>query len=878
MHYCNKEEKEILSELNTSKEGLSTAAANKKLETDGKNIIKDESKISSFKIFISQFKNLLIILLIIAGVISLFFNQISDCLVIFSIVLINALVGFFQEHNAAKAIRALKNMLSSKTRVIRDGVTQEIAAENLVVGDIIILEEGQKVPADARLIETMNLDVNESTLTGESWAVSKTSSKLKKEINKITEMTNMVFTGTNVIKGKGLAIVTATGMNTEFGKIATMTMSTEEKLSPLQKEIDSVGTSIAKAMVVICVFVFLYGIFIRGDSLATMFFYSISLAVAIVPEGLPSTITISLAMGVRKMADKKAIMRKLSAVETLGCITVICCDKTGTITKNRMSVEKIYVNNKYIDANSLKLDSKENQQILRISALCNNVISQDGKFIGDPLETALADMIDEGTKTIQAHSTAHKRLSEIPFDSDRKLMTVINFVGKNKIAHVKGSPEKIIQKSSYIYINGKIKKLTIADKKKLLEKNAEMGEAALRVLGFAFKDCSKLKNIKDESKIEKDLIFVGFIGMSDQIRDGVNESIAACKESGIKTIMISGDQKVTAFSIAKKIGLVSDINEIITGTELEKMTDDELAKATLRIKVFAGSTPKDKMRIISALRRNHEIIAMTGDGVNDAPALKNADIGIAMGISGTDVSKEASNMILLDDAFPTIVSAIREGRAIYENIKKFVLFVLTGIATELFCVLTGLFLGSPLPILAVQILWIDLCSEVLPALTFAYDKTEEDLLKRKPRNMKDNIIGKEMITNILRLSIWATIVTMLTFFYVLKTSDVVRAQTVTFTIIVLFQMFNIFNMKNMKRTIFRINSLKNIYTLAAIFITIVLQILIVQTPIGNELLHTTPLLIKEWIMIFVLASSIIWFEEIRKIIANGIEKMKKNKN
>jgi Ca2+-transporting ATPase len=751
--------KEVLVSLKTGNDGISENEARLRLIDHGRNEIVQKHKFSALSLFFSQFTDFLIILLLFASIVSFATSDPTDGIIILCIVAINAIIGFVQEYKAEKSLAALRSMISLKSKVIRNGTETVIDRSLVVPGDIIMLDEGDKIPADARLLECYNLSIDESCLTGESVKVRKDALQLK-EIKNITEAKNMVFMGTNVATGRAKAIVVATGMETEFGKIARLTLESKKEMSPLQQEVSHMGKIIARVAIVVCIIVFLIGVFLRGQGIIEMFTYSISIAVAVVPEGLPTVLTVALAMGVRKMARKNSIVKKLASVETLGSTTVICTDKTGTITKNEMTVKRIFASNRFINISGEGYNkagkfsdtkTKDYEMLLKAGILCNNASFQDDRSIGDPTEIAIlvaAAKVGIEKEQLEREFT---KLHEIPFSSERKMMTAIYADKQKRFAFVKGAPREIVSRCNRILVNGKVKALNSAEKERLMQKDRDMAETALRVLGTAYREVGKKENPADEEVIENKLIFLGFFGMIDPPRDDVAGAIGLCRQAGINVIMITGDQKTTAKAVAKQIGLISKDEEAITGEDLKEMTDDELFEKIKHVKVFARTSPSDKLRIIAVLRKHNQVIAMTGDGVNDAPALKKSDIGVAMGITGTDVSKEASHMVITDDSFTTIVSAVEEGRGIYDNIKKFVLYNMTGIASELFIILVGIFASLPLPLTAIQILLVDMGTEIFPSLALGLDNHDANIMQRKPRDRSERMMNKEMILSILSL-------------------------------------------------------------------------------------------------------------------------------
>ena len=906
MTYYNKEINETLEELNTKKIGLTSKEASSRLLINGKNEIKKKEEVNALKIILAQFSNILIILLLVAAIISLILGQKNDAIVLLCIIFLNSSIGFFQEYKASKAIEALKKLVSQNARVIRDGKEIQIDSKDIVIGDILILNEGDKITADGRIIEDSSLKVDESILTGESVPESKTSQIQKKHDLLPQDQKNMVFMGTNVAHGTAKVVVTATGEKTEFGKIANLTQTTQEELSPLQKEISLVGHIAAKVAVTISIIVLLLGI-IRGNDLLEMFLFAISISVAAVPEGLPTTLVISLSIALQKMAKKNAIVRRLSSVETLGATTVICSDKTGTITKNQMTIKKIWTNNKTFEVtgsgyepkgdflyNNKKVDVlkiNELNFLITSSILCNNSkLVKDGinyKILGDPTEGALNVMTEKSGINTDEIIKKYPRIQEIPFDSDTKRMITINKYEKSNYAFSKGALNQILKICTKINIDGKEVKLDSKILKKIQEQEKIMGEEALRILGFAYKKISL-----NESKkiIEKNFVFMGMVGMHDPPRPEIKEAVKICKESGIRINIITGDFGITAKAIAKEVGIADDNTRIITGEELEKIDDSKLMIILKKETIFARVSPEHKLRIVSLLQTMGEVVAVTGDGVNDAPALKKASIGVAMGISGTDVSKESSDMILTDDSFATIINAIREGRKIYDNLKKLVYYNLAGITGEIFTVFIAIILGiifqtTLIPLLAIQILLIDLGVEVLPSLAFAFEDEEKGLMNRPPRNPNERILNKEMLIKLLIIGLLISIGSLFLFYRELTLSGwsfgesidmhkiaYIKATTMAFFTLIMFQMFNAFNSKTQEQSLFKTNIFTNKFLIIAVLSSILMMVAFSYIPFFNLILHTSPLTLFDWVLIVGISSSIIFVEEIRKLLIRKTKK------
>ena len=737
-HSCSVEEiaKNLKTNINI---GLSDDEAQKRFERYGPNNLKEKKKESIFVKFIKQFNDFMIITLIIAAIVSAVVSKLNgeadyiDSIIIVAIVVFNAIMGLVQEQKAEKSLEALKKMTAPNAKVRRNGRVQEIDATLVVPGDIVILEAGNYVPADCRLINSYNLKIEESALTGETIPSLKDSSKILKENTAMGDLCNMVFATTIVVNGHGEAIVVETGMNTRVGKIAGMIIEDESPETPIQKKLAEVGKILAIACIIICVLIFVIGIF-KKIPIIEMFMTSVGLAVAAIPEGLPAIVTIMLSIGVTKMAKKNSIIRKLPAVETLGSSSVICSDKTGTLTQNKMTVTEI--RNCFGRANS-----NERKFILELGTMCTDTTEEriNGKlgFVGEATEVAISNAaMEEGVSKSFLYDEM-KRINDIPFDSKRKMMTTIHKYGNGYRIITKGAPDVLLKRCSNCYSGGQIVPI-FSKKDDINEQNNQMAEKALRVIAVAYKDVEKLPEMQD---VEKDLIFCGLIGMIDPPREGVKEAVRTCRRAGIKTVMITGDHLQTAKAIAKELGILKRGDLAIDGETLERMSQHELEQNIMDYSVFARVSPEHKVRIVKAFQSTGAVVAMTGDGVNDAPALKNADIGIAMGKGGTDVAKNAADMILLDDNFVTIVEAVKQGRNIYDNIKKAIHFLISTNIGEIVTIFFGLVLGIKSPLLAIQLLWINLVTDSLPAIALGLEKEEENIMSRLPRNPKKNLFA-----------------------------------------------------------------------------------------------------------------------------------------
>ncbi|MBS3167919.1 cation-translocating P-type ATPase [Candidatus Woesearchaeota archaeon] len=814
--YYQKEVNLVLKELNSSKEGLTKKEARLRLKKYGKNQIQKFKKISALKIFISQFKSFIIYILLAAAILALILGEKTDFFVILIIVILNSILGFIQEFKAEKSIEALKKLTSPNATVIRDNKIQQIKSWQIVPGDILVIEEGAYIPADARLIECSSLEIDESTLTGESNAVSKNLNIINKNTI-ISNQKNMIFAGTIATRGRGKAVVTETALKTELGKIAHEIQNSEEKETPLQKKLHSLGIYITLGVLLICGIILLLN-FLRGAPFVDSILTAVALAVAAIPEGLPAIITITLALGTQRMLKNNALMRRLSAVESLGSVTVICSDKTGTLTKNEMTVTKLFTNNKLISVtgsgyktegeffyNNRKINPKELENLMQVASLCNNATLEGPS---DPTEKALLVTAKKAD-----YNKDLPRLKEIPFSSETKYMITLNKIDKNLIYNLKGAPEVVLKKCDKVIINNKEIRLTDSQRKEILTQYNNMASEALRVLGFAY------------SKDDKYYVFSGLMGMIDPPREEVKNSISLCKKAGIKIIMITGDHAITAKAIGNEIGITGDV---ITGEELDELSPEKLSKLIDKTSIYARVSPQHKVKILEALKNKGHVVAMTGDGVNDAVALKRSDIGIAVG-SGTDVAKQASDMILLDDHFATIVNAIKEGRGIYNNIKKFISYLFSCNLAEVLVIFIALLINLPLPLIAVQILLMNLLTDGLPALALGIDKIEQDVMSQSPRNPKEHIITKKDLLFILFQGAIMTTIVLSLFYYYLKTNNINYAQTVAFSALVLCQLSNAYNYHTAKKSIFKTNPFSNKLLIGAILTSLIIQIVVVYS-------------------------------------------------
>lgn len=845
--------------------GLSDDEAQKRFERYGPNNLKEKKKESIFVKFIKQFNDFMIITLIIAAIISAVVSRLNgeadyiDSIIIVAIVIFNAIMGLVQEQKAEKSLEALKKMSAPNAKVRRNGRVQEIDATMVVPGDIVILEAGNYVPADCRLINSYNLKIEESALTGETIPSLKDSSKILKENTAMGDLCNMVFATTIVVNGHGEAIVVETGMNTRVGKIAGMIIEDESPETPIQKKLAEVGKILAIACIIICVLIFVIGIF-KKIPIIEMFMTSVGLAVAAIPEGLPAIVTIMLSIGVTKMAKKNSIIRKLPAVETLGSSSVICSDKTGTLTQNKMTVTEI--RNCFGRANS-----NERKFILELGTMCTDTTEEriNGKlgFVGEATEVAISNAaMEEGVSKSFLYDEM-KRINDIPFDSKRKMMTTIHKYGNRYRIITKGAPDVLLKRCSNCYSGGQIVPI-FSKKDDINEQNNQMAEKALRVIAVAYKDVEKLPEMQD---VEKDLIFCGLIGMIDPPREGVKEAVRTCRRAGIKTVMITGDHLQTAKAIAKELGILKRGDLAIDGETLERMSQHELEQNIMDYSVFARVSPEHKVRIVKAFQSTGAVVAMTGDGVNDAPALKNADIGIAMGKGGTDVAKNAADMILLDDNFVTIVEAVKQGRNIYDNIKKAIHFLISTNIGEIVTIFFGLVLGIKSPLLAIQLLWINLVTDSLPAIALGLEKEEENIMSRLPRNPKKNLFADGLWWKIMIEGAMLGMFTLLAFSIGNRLYSVEVGRTMAFLTLGILELVHSFNIKS-EESIFKIGIFENKYLVGALVLGVILQVIVVVVSPLAQVFSLVPLTGIQWLYTVLIAIAPIPIVEIQKAV-NG---------
>ena len=901
-NWFNKTFKEVEKELETDLEkGLSKEKVEERQEKYGFNELQQIAKKSIIQRFLEQFKDFSIIVLIIAAIVSgivgvLQGEGITDTIIILIVVIVNAIIGVAQESKAEKSLEALQKLSDHASKVIRNENMEVVPSKELVPGDIVVLDTGDYIPADLRIIEAVNLKTQESSLTGESVPVEKTSEIIEEQEIGIGDRKNMLFSSSLVTYGRGKGIVVETGMTTEVGKIAGMINSTEKQETPLQQKLDKLGKTLGIAALVICAVIFILGI-LQGKEIISMFMTAVSLAVAAIPEGLVAVSTIVLAIGVQKMVKKNAIVKRLPAVETLGSATVICSDKTGTLTQNKMTVEKIFWNDATREASNISDDEidEELTKLVYANMLCNDTkISSDGTLTGDPTETALVDM---GFKLNFDPSIYDRmeRVEEIPFDSDRKLMTTVNKVGDKYVVYTKGGIDEILKRCNSYEIGGQISEELESYINKIRQENEKMAQNALRVLGCAYKEIDHIPTKEEMKTIENDLIFIGMVGMIDPPREEAKLAVEKCKTAGIKTVMITGDHKITATAIAKKLGILENDDEAITGLELEHITDEELEKNVRHYSVYARVSPEHKVRIVKAWQKNGEVVAMTGDGVNDSPALKKADIGCAMGIVGTDVAKEAADVILTDDNFATVVSAVEEGRKIYDNILKVIQFLLSSnigevvvlffatLLTPLFSKWFGITDINGLEILLpIHILWINLVTDSLPALALAFDPANSDIMQRKPIKPGKGIFTKGMTWRVVYQGIMIGVLTLAAFMIGLATtkepigtltldqSKIEVGQTMAFVTLALSELIHVFNVRDNKKSIFKTGIFNNMKLIGAIIISAVLMFVILLIP-GLREIFSIPVLPKENIieLICLVLAPIVIVEIFKLLKING---------
>jgi Ca2+-transporting ATPase len=834
--WYQKTEEEVLEELHTSKEGLSTEEAAGLLASKGENILEEGKKKSTLQVFAEQFRDLLVVILIAAAVISMLSGNAESTIVIVAVIVLNAVLGTVQHEKAQKSLASLKSLSSPTAKVIRGGQKIEIASRGVVPGDILLLEAGDMVVADGRIINNYSLQVNESSLTGESTNVDKEEGTLETE-STLADRTNMVYSGSLVTYGRAVVAVTGTGMDTEIGKIASLMNATKEKKTPLQVSLDQFSSRLAMVIMVICALVFLLSIYRKMPLLDSLMF-AVALAVAAIPEALSSIVTIVQAMGTQRMAKENAIIKELKAVESLGCVSVICSDKTGTLTQNKMTVQEIYVDGKVCKPDELDLRNQLHRYLLYDAVLTNDSSIVEGKGIGDPTEYALLEMTGKISLSHDLIREMMHRLEELPFDSDRKLMSTKYHLHGVPTVLTKGAVDVLLYRTTRIRTAEGVRELTEKDKEEILEQNMRFSENGLRVLAFAYKEVEEDHVLSLNS--ENGFIFIGLISMVDPPREESKEAVADAKRAGIRPVMITGDHKITATAIAKQIGIFEKGDMAVTGAELDAMSDEELDSNIAKTSVYARVSPENKIRIVDAWQRRGNVVSMTGDGVNDAPALKKADIGVAMGITGTEVSKDAASMILADDNFATIIKAVANGRNVYRNIKNAIQFLLSGNMAGILSVLYTSIMALPIPFAPVHLLFINLLTDSLPAIAIGMEPAEHGLLNKKPRDPKEGILSKEFMLKLLAQGTLIAVCTMTAFHIGLNQGSAATASTMAFCTLTLSRLFHGFNCRS-RSSIFRLGFASNWYSLGAFLAGVVLLSLVMFVPVLEKLFSVTPL-------------------------------------
>lgn len=898
--------------------GLSQAEAAERLASGGRNELSEGKKVSPVALFFNQFKDFMVLVLLGATLVSGLLGEYLDAITIVAIIVINAILGFIQEFRAEKSLRALKELSAPAAKVLRDGTVKAIPASELVPGDIVLLESGDRIPADLRLIETNSCYAEESALTGESVPVNKHCQPISAEDIPLGDQKNTGFMGTMITRGSAKGVVIRTGMATEMGKIAELIQQTESMETPLQHRLEQLGKILIVVALGLTVMVVLAGI-LHGQPPYEMFLAGVSLAVAAIPEGLPAIVTIALALGVQRMIKRRAIVRKLPSVETLGCASVICSDKTGTLTQNKMTVTKMWIGGREMDVTGegyepqgavyeagKLVDVKQDQslrRLLQVAALCNNAQliqnepvnepnrgkkgqaaapAEEWTLKGDPTEGALTVLAAKLGVSAKSLEGLYKREKEFSFDSERKRMSVLVSHQGGRLVCTKGAPDVLMEQCSYVLWDGKVVPFTPTLKQKVNAAGESMAQQALRVLGFAYRDLRQTDRHESEEDVECQLIFVGLTGMIDPPRKEVRDSIATCRRAGIKTVMITGDHQLTAEAIAGQLGIIPRGGLTLSGQQLAAMDDEKLDSVVDNVYVYARVSPEHKLRIVKALQRKGHVVAMTGDGVNDAPAIKAADIGIAMGITGTDVSKEASSLVLSDDNFATIVSAIEEGRGIYENIRKFIRYLLASNVGEILTMFLAMMAGLPLPLVPIQILWVNLVTDGLPAMALGVDQAEKDLMQHKPRSAKENIFARRLGWKIISRGILIGVCTLGAFWLTLREdpgnpAKLVEAQTVAFATLVMAQLIHVFDCRS-SRSIFHRNIFQNKYLVLAVLSSLLLMIGVLYIEPLQPIFKTVPIGFREWCLVLVAAGIPTFLMGIGSVLGTTDKKKKNNRN
>lgn len=883
-NWYSKTKDQTLIDLETNEQhGLTDEIVNKRLKQYGSNELATKQKRTLWQRIFAQINDVLVYVLIIAALISAFVGEWADASIIALVVVLNAVIGVVQESKAEQALEALKEMATPKAIVKRNGELKEIPSEHVVPGDIVMLDAGRYIPCDLRLIETANLKVEESALTGESVPVDKDAihhpSMQSDEQVPLGDQKNMAFMSTLVTYGRGVGVAVETGMNSQIGKIATLLHEADDDMTPLQKSLAQVGKYLGFVAVAICIVMFFIG-FLQGRDTLEMFMTAISLAVAAIPEGLPAIVSIVLAIGVQRMIKQNVIIRKLPAVEALGSVTIICSDKTGTLTQNKMTVTHFYSDNTYDHLENLNVNNDAQRLLLENMVLCNDASYNNESQTGDPTEIAL--LVAGSTFNMQKDhlEKIHERVNELPFDSDRKMMSTVHTYDKSYYSMTKGAIDKLLPRCTHIFKNGKIESLTEADKNQILEAAGLMSQEALRVLSFAFKQYNSRDT--DIDYLEENLIFIGLVGMIDPPRAEVKDSITECKKAGIRTVMITGDHKDTAFAIAKELGIATEISEIMIGTELDNISDTELASKINHLNVFARVSPEHKVKIVKALRAKGNIVSMTGDGVNDAPSLKQADVGVAMGITGTDVAKGAADVVLTDDNFSSIVKAVEEGRNIYRNIKKSILFLLSCNFGEIIALFLAILLGWATPLRPIHILWVNLITDTLPALSLGVDPEDPDVMKEKPRHAKESLFSGS-IPFLIFNGVIIGLLTLIAFiagakFYTGDTNlfplfperidddALLHAQTMAFVVLSFSQLVHSFNLRSRTKSIFSIGIFTNKYLVFSLLIGVLMQVCIISIPPLANIFGVHALTMRDWGFVLLLSIIPLIVNEIIKLV------------
>ncbi|MDM5186927.1 cation-translocating P-type ATPase [Bacillus sp. DX4.1] len=882
-NWYSKTKDQTIRELETNEQrGLTEEIVSSRLKKYGRNELTTKQKRTLWQRIFAQVNDVLVYVLLIAALISAFVGEWADASIIALVVILNAVIGVIQESKAEQALEALKKMATPKAIVKRDGELKEIPSEDVVPGDIVMLDAGRYIPCDLRLIETANLKIEESALTGESVPVDKDSlyhpSFQNEEQIPLGDQKNMAFMSTLVTYGRGVGVAVETGMKLQIGKIATLLHDAEDDATPLQKSLAQVGKYLGLVAVGICIIMFFIGFFQGRDTLE-MFMTAISLAVAAIPEGLPAIVSIVLAIGVQRMIKQNVIIRKLPAVEALGSVTIICSDKTGTLTQNKMTVTHFYGDGTYDKLEQLNINNNVHRLLLENMILCNDASYTAESQTGDPTEIALLVAGTAFHLQKDALEFEHRRVNELPFDSDRKMMSTLHQYNQNCYSMTKGAIDKLLPRCSHIFINDTIQPLTEEDKQQILQAAHTMSQEALRVLSFAFKKYDTQNITLDH--IEENLVFIGLVGMIDPPRTEVQASITECKKAGIRTVMITGDHKDTAFAIAKELGIAEKKSEVMIGTELDRISDEKLANEINHLNVFARVSPEHKVKIVKALRTKGNIVSMTGDGVNDAPSLKQADIGVAMGITGTDVAKGAADMVLTDDNFSSIVKAVEEGRNIYRNIKKSILFLLSCNLGEIIALFLAILLGWATPLRPIHILWVNLITDTLPALSLGVDREDPDVMKEKPRRTNESLFSGSIPFLVLN-GILIGLITLTAFIVGAKlyTGDtdifplfpsqidddaLLHAQTMAFVVLSFSQLVHSFNLRSTTKSIFSIGLFTNKYLVFSFLIGVLMQICIISIPALANIFGVHALTGEDWIFVALLSIIPLVVNEIVKV-------------